>query len=146
MDSETRDPHTGVTPRSWIQRNWNWVFPASLLLMIGLALGFTVLMLTVVMHPAKNSPTYREAVRRVATHPVALEHLGSGIRPGWVVTGRSEQTAGGRGLAEMTIPLSGSRGDGSLHVIGRREEGRWVITSMELEVERSNQRVDLLSR
>lgn len=130
---------------SWLQRNWKWAFPLAMVLMIAGALSFTVLMLTVVMHPAKNSRVYHDSVQRVAAHPIAIEQLGAPIEAQWLVTGRSEETAGGRGVAELTIPLSGSRRDGALHVIGRRREGVWQITRMELEIDDSSRRYDLLA-
>ena len=148
MDTRDPDPRAAVTGSdrpTWLQRNWRWAFPTTMVLMIAAALGFTVLMLTVVMHPAKNSKIYEESLQRVRTHPVALEQLGSGIEPGWIVTGRSEETAGGRGVAELTIPVAGSKGDGELRVIGRRSEGIWALTRMELEIDDQDRRFDLLA-
>lgn len=131
---------------SWVQRNWRWVFPAALVGVVALAAGLSLLVLTIIMHPSKSSEVYRQALQRASSDPRVLERLGEPVEPRWFVTGRVERTGPRGGLADMTIPLAGPRGEANLYVIGREHEGRWVVTKLILEPGTEGERIDLLER
>lgn len=138
------DPAAPPQNRSWLQRNWRWIFPSSILLLVAFAGGLTLLILSIIMLPAKSSPIYTEALDQALRDPRVQQALGPPVNAGWYVRGRVETDQQG-GMADITIPLEGRQRSGELHVLGRSEGGEWTITRMILEIEGSSNPLDLLA-
>lgn len=129
---------------TWTQRNWRWLLPAAIAGVVLMAAGLSLLVLVIIMDPVKSSEAYQDALLRASTDPRVLDRLGPPVEPGWFVTGRIERSGRRGGFADMTIPLHGSREEGSLYVIAREHEGRWIVTKLVLNPTEEGTRVDLL--
>ena len=123
-------------PRNWWQRNWKWVVPTGCLAMLAL---FVLSFFTVFRH----TDVFREAVARAEASPQARAELGEPIREGWWVMGRVRMT-GPSGYANLSIPLKGSRKDGTLYVVARKSAGIWQYDTLEVAVEGRPGRISLL--
>jgi len=78
----------------------------------------------------KGSDPYKEALRRSQHDARVLAKLGGPIEAGWFTTGNINTTAGGRGDADLSIPLHGSHGQGRVHVVAAKENGVWKYQTM----------------
>lgn len=104
------------------------------------ALGCGGLLLAVVLFVAaifffvfsmmKGSDPYKEAVRRSQHDARVVAKLGAPVETGWFTGGNISTTAGGSGHAELTIPLHGSKGKGSLRVEATKTNGTWTYQVM----------------
>ena len=82
------------------------------------------------------------AVDRAAAHPEVAEALGLPIEAGFGFSG-SISIQDDRGKAEFTVPLDGSRNDGTLAVQARREKGVWIYESLEVTVAGQDLTIDV---
>ena len=126
----------------WWNRNWKWVLPGcgcALVISVGVfvavMLGFTTLMM-------RSSGGYQEALQRVASDCEARELLGVPIEAGWFVSG-SASTSGPTGRSELSIPVHGPHGKGTIYLIANKRAGRWGFEVLELEPA-AGARIDLL--
>jgi hypothetical protein len=91
----------------------------------------------------KSSEPYQHALY-VATHDARVQtRLGTPVKPGWMMQGNIRET-NDAGTADLTIPLRGSSGEGTLHVSAKRSGGRWSYQTIELRAEGSAD-LDLLA-
>jgi hypothetical protein len=79
----------------------------------------------------------------VQTHPSAIAALGSPIEPGFLVSG-SRSGGGNIGHAEIWFPISGPKGSGTVHLVGDKSAGKWEFKVMELALDGTNERINLL--
>lgn len=123
-------------PLSWRQGR---IAAAGLLGLIVLG-GLLFYMLKI--YPAFRSAPYRQAMERLRQHTPAQRLLGSSIEAGWLVRGTVDRKSG---RARLTIPVSGSQNEGTLHVAAEQAEGAWTFSRLELVVEDNSSRLSLLN-
>jgi hypothetical protein len=82
----------------------------------------------------KSNDVYREAVSRAKNHPEVQSLLGTPIEEGWLVTGKVDLD-NRDGEADIRIPIHGPKDRGVIHAVGRKENGVWRYTTLEVEVE-----------
>jgi hypothetical protein len=82
----------------------------------------------IVVVSLKGSGAYEEALSFVAKHPEVVRDLGKPIEDGFMPLGEIS-TSGAYGSANLTISLSGPRGDGDADVSLVKAAGKWTITS-----------------
>jgi hypothetical protein len=125
----------------WWSRNWKWAVPCGCLALVALAAagaaGFVWLLRTAMT----SSDAYRLAVERAVEHPAVVEALGEPVEPGWFVGG-SVHVTGPTGDADLSIPMEGPKGEGTLFVVARKSAGEWSFERLELETDGG--RIDLL--
>jgi hypothetical protein len=91
----------------------------------------------------KASEPYKDAVARAQRNPAVQDAIGTPIQVGFLVQGTLKvETADGE--ADLTIPLSGPKGLGSLHVVGTKAAGKWTYTTIEVDVPASGAHINLL--
>ncbi len=118
---------------------WSW--GARIAVGVVAFVGLVGLLTTVVFGFIRESVPYQRALAVVEIHPEALRVLGEPVEAGWYVLG-SLETGRDHGHAELAIPVSGSRAEGTLSVFAWREEGDWTFEELELEAE--GRTIDLL--
>jgi hypothetical protein len=132
-----------LAPRkSWWGRNWLWVLPTGclgLLLSCG-CLG--ALLFAFTFKTLSSSDVYTQALTRARQSPEVVAALGEPITAGWQVQG-SLQTGTDGGSAHFSIPLKGSKAEGTLRVDALKQGGQWKYTTMRVEVP-DHPRIDLL--
>ena len=128
---------------NWWTRNWKWFVPTGCLTMAGLVAAFVCLIVVIVFSAMKSSDVYREALARAKAAPAVVEALGSPIKDGMFVSG-STNVNGASGEANLAIPISGPKGEGTLYVAATKSVGIWNFSSLVLEVKPTKKRIDLL--
>ncbi len=138
--SPTRMPNQG---RSWLGRNWKWllaaVFACGAIFVVGI---FTLVMGA--MSAMRGSDVAREATARAQANAVVGQRLGTPISEGWMVGG-SINVSPGAGDADLSVPISGPKGKGTVYVKAQKSGGAWSYSLMEATFEGSSGRIDLLA-
>jgi hypothetical protein len=99
----------------------------------------------IVFSAVKSSDVYKDALARAKIHPAVIEALGSPVTEGFLVSGNTSVN-GASGEANLSVPLSGPKGKGTIYVSATKSLGRWNYSGLVLEIERTHQRIDLLQR
>jgi len=99
----------------------------------------------IVFSAVKSSDVYKDALARAKAHPAVIEALGSPVTEGLLLSGNTNVN-GASGEANLSIPVSGPKGKGTIYVAATKSLGRWNYSGLVLEIERTHQRIDLLQR
>lgn len=138
-------PPSNLPPRrSWWGRNWKWFVPLGCLTTIAAGFVFVIAIVAVVFGAMKQSEPYKVAMARAQADSRARQALGSSIHSGYFVTG-STNVSGGSGKADISIPVSGSKGSGTIYVVAEKSGGEWEYSKMELKVDKGDT-IDLNSK
>ncbi|MGO1002830.1 cytochrome c oxidase assembly factor Coa1 family protein [Lysobacter sp. CA196] len=131
----------------WWGRNWKWAVPSgclTLILLAGLLLvgviGLGIKGLSGVM---KASEPYRHAIALAEGNAEVVAALGTPLRTGSMIQG-TLSTENASGHADLAVPLTGPKGEATLYIKGERQADRWTYSVIELAIEGSGQRIDLL--
>jgi Cytochrome oxidase complex assembly protein 1 len=130
-------------PRSRRQRNWKWGVPAGCLTIVALVavLGGAIVLFVFTMF--RHTDVFREAIARAEANPQVRAELGEPIHEGWWVMGQVRIT-GPSGRAALSIPLKGSRKDGTVYAVAHKSAGIWKYDTLEVAVEGRPGRISLL--
>jgi hypothetical protein len=128
---------------TWLARNWKWVLPAGILLALLLFSSFVGGILFIVESSFQHSEFYVQALARARADPRVVQKIGQPLEAGWLASG-SVNTSGSSGEAEISIPMSGPNGKGTLYVVAKKSEGRWEFQTLQVEVTGQQERIDLL--
>jgi hypothetical protein len=130
--------------KPWFARNWMWLLPLACLTPVALCAGGITMIVMLVFGVMKSADVYQESLRRVQAHAEVQSELGAPLEPGFLVTGEIE-VSGPSGKADIAYSVSGSRGTGTVYVIAEKRAGRWTYDTLEVEIESTGERIDLLS-
>jgi hypothetical protein len=128
---------------NWWTRNWKWFVPTGclgVLILFALFVGGVVL---IVFGALKSTDVYKDAVARAKANPAVVEALGSPIQEGIFVSGNS-QVSGPSGESNLSIPISGPKGKGTIYLKAVKSLGRWNYVDLVVEIQKTGQRIDLL--
>src|SRR5271165_5819583 len=92
-----------------------------------------------------NSGPARLAFDAASASPVLAERLGSPLKKGWLVSGNIE-VSGPSGHADLSMPVSGPKGEGTLYLEAHKQAGLWQLDLLQFGPKDSDQRVDLLAK
>ncbi len=129
-------------PSSWLGRNWKWAVPLGCLTSVAGVVAFAAGIVVVVFGFIKRSDVFEYAVTKARSSPSVIESLGEPIEPGWYLSG-SINVNGPSGNADIAVPLSGSRGKGTLFAVAIKKAGKWEYEVLEVELEAGGERIDL---
>ena len=90
----------------------------------------------------KSSDVYKTALDRAKANPEVVAALGTPIKDGLFVSGNTHAD-GASGEANLSIPISGPKGKGTVYVVAEKKAGRWNYSTMEVEVPGRSDRIDL---
>lgn len=107
-------------------------------------IALIVFIFFVVGSAMRSSDPYKTALQRAQNDPRVTAALGSPIKPGFFVQGSINTDANGTGNADLTVPISGPKGKGHLHVVGTKSGGTWSYSTMTVTPENAGP-IDLLS-
>ncbi len=130
--------------RSWLERNPYWKTPLGFLTLVFLFGLFFAIMMTVVTASFRGSDVYQQALSQAAANSQVSEQIGEPIKPAWLVSGQLNVRGSG-GNADLSIPISGPRGKGSIHAVANKTAGAWHFTYLQVTVEGQPASIDLLS-
>ena len=90
-----------------------------------------------------SSEPVRHAISLAQANPAAVAALGTPLEPGMMING-TLQTDNSSGHADLSMPLKGPKGSGRVYIKGEREADRWTYSLIELAIDASGDRIDLL--
>lgn len=128
--------------RSWLGRNWKKllaaVFVCGVLFVVGI--------FTLIEGAIRSSDVAHEAFARAQSNALVAQRLGAPISEGWFVGG-SINVSPAAGNADLSIPISGPKGKGTVYVTAQKTAGQWAYSLMVATIEgsNSNNKIDLLS-
>jgi hypothetical protein len=125
---------------SWWKRNRKWVLP--LIVIGGIAL-FVCGIFFGVMGLIRTNDAYKQGVARALADPQVIEAFGEPVKTGTMVTG-SVQTSNASGEADLAVPLSGPKGEGTLYIGAYKQAGRWNMRVLEVAVSGKEEHIQLL--
>lgn len=130
-------------PKGWFARNWLWVLPTGCLSVILLFVACIALAIYFLFGAIQKSEPAQEALRRAQASQAVIDALGMPIEPGWYING-STKTSGKTGFAELSMPISGPKGKGSLVLKASKNGPYWEFSRLYVELP-DQRRYDLLS-
>jgi hypothetical protein len=141
---EQNPPPVPLTPRpNWWKRNWKWFVPLGCFSMLLLFVAFVGSIVLIVFSAVKSTDVYKDALARAQAHTSVIEALGSPIKVGFLVSGNTNVN-GASGEANLSIPISGPNGKGTIYVAASKSLGQWNYSGLIVEVAKTHQRIDLL--
>ena len=142
MDA-TQPGNTQPQRTHWWGRNWKWFVPTGCLGLSLLLAAFIAFIIAIVFGAMKSSDAYRTALTRAKSNPTVVNALGSPIEAGFFVSGKTN-VSGSSGYADMTIPISGPHGKGTIYFVASKFAGEWTFSKLVVDVEKTGQRIDLI--
>ena len=88
---------------------------------------------------SRSLPIFQEAINLLNVSEVAKTEIGEPIEMGWPITASLDWSSESENV-ELAIPVSGSRGKGTVHVTGRKMVGRWRIEGLYLIMRGNSER------
>lgn len=125
--------------RSWLGRNWGKLLSAAFLCMV----LFVAAILSLVVGAIRGSDVAKETVARAQSNALLARRLGNPISEGWFVGG-SINVQPGSGDADLSVPISGPNGKGTVYVKAQKSAGIWAYSLMVATIEGSTDKIDLL--
>jgi len=129
---------------NWLQRNWKWLLPVGCLTLLAVIAAFVLGVVFLVFRLIRSSDVYQQALDRARQSPTLIEALGPKIDDGYFMSGHLNENMNASGSAQMTIPLSGSKGNAVLHVEASKSRGVWTFSKLDAEIESTKQEIDVL--
>ncbi|HEY2614470.1 MAG TPA: cytochrome c oxidase assembly factor 1 family protein [Chthoniobacterales bacterium] len=142
MDPQTPPSVPPPPRRNWWQRNWKWFVPSGCLVILLACAAFVFIIIGLLFGVLKSSDAYKTALARARSDPRVTSSLGSPIEPGFLISGNANVN-GASGQADLSIPISGPKGKGTIYVVATKQAGEWTYTKLIVEVDKDHQRIDL---
>ena len=140
-DMET--PAQAQPAPGWWSRNWKWFVPTGCcltpLVLGGALVAFLVL---VVFGALKQSDVYKMAVARAKADSRVIAALGAPISEGWYLAGKTNVN-GGSGDADLSIPISGPKGKGTIYAVATKSAGEWTYSKLVVKIDSTGETIDL---
>jgi hypothetical protein len=147
MSMHPTDPQgvpAATQPRAgWWSRNWKWFVPLGCLTMIGLVVTFVAVIVVIVFGAMKSTDVYKDSLARAQKHPAVVEALGSPVDDGLFMSGKTEVN-GASGEANLSVPISGPKGQGTLYIVAKKSAGQWNYEQLVVELAQGGERINLL--
>jgi cytochrome oxidase complex assembly protein 1 len=139
---EQTPPAVPSSKPTWWKRNWKWVVPIGCLGVAAFFVIFVASIVIVVFSAMKSTDVYKDALTRATQNPAVIDALGSPIKTGLLVSGNTNVN-GASGEANLSIPISGPKGKGTIYVAATKSLGRWNYSGLVVEIEKTHQRINL---
>lgn len=127
----------------WWSRNWKWFVPTGCCL-TPLILGgaFVAFLVLVVFSALKQSDAYKIAVARAKADSRVTSALGTPITEGWYLSGNTNVN-GASGDADLSIPISGPKGKGTIYAVATKSAGEWTYSKLAVKIDSTGDTIDL---
>jgi hypothetical protein len=132
-----------VAEKEWYEKNKRWAVPVGCLVAIMAVVGFFVGIFFFVFSVFKYSDVYVVSLKQAQASHAVVKSLGEPIKEGFLVFG-SIHVNGPSGEADLSIPISGPKGSGTLYAVATKSAGKWHFQVLEVDIKGSEGRIDLL--
>ena len=129
--------------QNWMARNWKWFVPAGCLSLILAFAGLAGAIVFLVFSVLKSSYVYEEALAQVKESAAVQQSIGTPIREGFLVSGNIN-TSGPSGNADLSIPIEGPGGEGTIFLVAEKSAGKWKFTTLFVQIHKDSSEIDLL--
>jgi hypothetical protein len=136
--------HPEPMKKSWLEQNPYWKIPFGCLTLIFLIALFVVILMTVITTSFRSSDVYKLALTQAASSSQVREQIGEPLKPAWLISGQLN-VSGSTGNANLSIPISGPRGKGTIRAVATKTRGVWRFTYLQVSVDGQPTSIDLLS-
>jgi hypothetical protein len=102
-----------------------------------------LLAILIVLPALNNSDVKRMALESARSNPIILQRLGGPIAAGWFIKGSMEVNSSG-GSAELEIPISGTKGDGTLYAYAQKSGDGWHMVTLQFAAKGDARREDMV--
>jgi hypothetical protein len=96
----------------------------------------------VIFGAIKQSDVYKTAVARAKADQRVTSALGTPVDEGWYLSGNTE-VSGSSGEANLTIPVSGPKGKGTIYAVATKFAGEWTYSKLVVKIESTGETIDL---
>jgi hypothetical protein len=121
-------------PPGWFRRNWMWLVPVGCLLPVLACAGLAGGGLIFAFQMLRQSEPAQAGLKAAAGNEEVRRLLGEPIAAGWLVTGQLRYGANQGGSVNLTLPLRGPKGRGTLVIQGSRANNAWNYDRMDVMV------------
>ena len=129
---------------SWWKRNWKWAVPTGgCLLVIILIIAFAGAIFVGVTSIIEESTPYQDALEATQQNEEVVLLLGEPIETHGLMQG-TINTSGSSGAADLSIPVKGPNGEGTLFVKATRIGGSWNYELMQVMIKETRETINLL--
>ena len=133
-----------IQPKGWFNRNWKWAVPTGgCLLVIILFAAFAGTIFYGVTSMLSDSQAYQDAFEKARTNELVIERLGEPLEPNGIMGGNINYR-NGYGEANISIPVKGPKGEGTIRVEGGGVDDTWSYDKMEVYLPETDEIIDLL--
>jgi hypothetical protein len=129
--------------KTWFQRHLGLTIAGGCAVLLAAALTFTLILFTFIFGMMRNSDAVKMALRQAQSNPIVAERLGTPLETGWFMSGNIN-VSGPSGHAEMEIPVSGSKGKGTIYLVADKNAGLWSFSTLQVAFADGEPRIDLL--
>jgi cytochrome oxidase complex assembly protein 1 len=136
-------PISSTSKPNWWKRHWKWFVPLGCFSIAVLFVVFVGSVMLIVFSAVKSTDVYKDAFARAKVHPAVVEALGSPITEGFLVSGNTNVN-GASGEANLSIPIAGPKGKGTIYVAAKKSVGQWTYSGLVVEIAKTHQRINLL--
>lgn len=133
MGTNAAVPPVYAAPQPVKKTRWGLIISGILLFLLLLIGGCCALLFVGVHKALRSSDVYTMSMQRAQASPCAISKLGQPIANKDSVNGNINES-NGAGTADLTIPVEGSQGKGTLHAIASRDNNVWTLTTETLNV------------
>src|SRR3954469_14909092 len=127
----------------WWSRNWKWFVPTGCCLTPLVVFGcFAAFIILVVFAAMKQSDAYKMAVARAKSDARVTAALGTPVEEGWYLSGNTNVN-GGSGNADISIPISGPKGKGTIYAVATKSAGEWTYSKLVVKIDSTGETIDL---
>jgi hypothetical protein len=135
--------NSGSPRANWFSRNWKWAAPLGIFGSFFLLASFVGSIFLLVETSFQHSDCYQQTLARVRTSPEIAQKIGEPLKVGWLASG-SINTSNSSGNADISIPISGPKGEGTIYMVAKKSAGLWKFETLQVEVKGETARIDLL--
>lgn len=130
----------------WWSRNWKWFVPTgccltSIIVLVVLTTLFSVGLMSVLTGAMRSSEPHKSAVARAKADHRVTAALGTPISEG--SSSGKTTVVNGSGEADLTIPISGPKGKGTIYVVATKSAGDWTYSKLLVKVDATGETIDL---
>jgi hypothetical protein len=137
-------PPAPARPQSWLSRHTGLAIGIGCFGLLSCACLFFVGIFGIVGVAMRASDPYKVALGAASRDPAVLAELGAPVEAGWFTNGQIN-VAGSTGHANLSIPISGPRGSGTIAVVADKAAGKWTFSTLSVAIKGRAAAIDLRS-
>lgn len=139
-----------IEKKSWFQRNWMWAVPVGgcgcgcivLILIFASGIGAAFFGISKIFD---ESTPIKYATEQAFNHPKVIENLGENLEKTGIPSGNIS-LQNNDGEIDMSIPIKGSKGKGTIIVKGIKTNEKWAYEDLYVTIKETQEQINLLEK